>query len=289
MTLRGRVLYSLCIIAAVASPVAAQPPADPPAAANTAAEAATVQDDDPDRDPNASQPDFYVATLNTNLRLPRKAWNFRLTHRFTTPLGQGDFGDLAGRLFGLDGGALIGLDLKYGLFPGFDIGVYRTSGDRTIQFQGRYNVLRDSTRPIGLSVVANVDGTDNFTDEYSPGLALVFSRELGDRGAIYFQPSYIGNTNLINDVGDDYTVLAGLGVRLRFGRQSYLFVEGSPRVAGFSPGVDLVSFGFEQRYGGHVFQLNFSNGFGTTLAQVARGGTGSDNWYLGFNLARKFF
>ena len=51
----------------------------------------------------------------------------------------------------------------------------------------------------------------------------------------------------------------------------------------------MVSFGFEQRYGGHVFQLNVSNGFGTTLAQVARGGTGSDNWYLGFNLARKFY
>ena len=43
----------------------------------------------------------------------------------------------------------------------------------------------------------------------------------------------------------------------------------------------MVSFGFEQRYGGHVFQLNVSNDFGTTLAQVARGGTGSDNWYSG--------
>ena len=278
-------LLALFMVAAVAGPVAAQPPADPPPAADTAA----AQDDDPDRDPNDSQPDFYVATLNTNLRLPKGKMNFRLTHRFTTPLGQGDFGDLAGRLFGLDGGALVGLDLRYGLAPGFDVGIYRTSFDRTIQFQGRYNLIRDGNGPIGFSVVANVDGTDNFTDEYSPGLALVLSRELGDRGAIYFQPSYVGNTNLINAVDDDYTVMAGAGARLRFGRQSYVFVEGSPRVAGFDPGVHMVSFGLEQRYGGHVFQLNFSNGFGTTLAQVARGGTGSDNWYLGFNLARKFF
>ena len=250
---------------------------------------AFAQDDDPDRDPNDAQPDFYVATLNTNLRLPKGKFNFRLTHRFTTPLGQGDFGDLAGRLFGLDGGALVGLDLKYGLLPGFDIGIYRTSFDRTIQFQGRYNVLRDGSGPIGLSVVANVDGTDNFTDEYSPGLAVVLSRELGSRGAIYFQPSYVGNSNLINDVEDDYTVMAGVGARLRLGRNSYVFAEGSPRISGFDPGVNMVSFGFEQRYGGHVFQLNVSNSFNTTLAQVARGGTGSDNWYLGFNLARKFF
>lgn len=282
-------VLTLLMMAALVTPAAAQAPADP-APENSAAAATDAQDDDPDRDPNDSQPDFYVATLNTNLRLPKGAFNFRLTHRFTTPLGEGDAGDLAGRLFGLDGGALVGLDLKYGLLPGFDIGIYRTSFDRTIQLQGRYNVIRDGSGPLGLSVVANVDGTDNFTDEYSPGVAVVVSRELGDRGAIYFQPSYVGNSNLIdNDDDDDYTVMAGLGARLRVGRNFYLFVEGSPRVAGFDPGADLVSFGFEQRYGGHVFQLNFSNGFGTTLAQVARSGAGSDNWYLGFNLARKFF
>jgi hypothetical protein len=285
MTRQFRLLLALTIVAAMALPAAAQNESAPPATAAPPA----VQDDDPDRDPNASQPDFYVATLNTSLRLPKGKWNFRLTHRFTTPLGQGDFGDLAGRLFGLDGGALVGLDLKYGLLPGFDIGIYRTSFDRTIQFQGRYNLIRDGSGPIGLSVVANVDGTDNFSDEFSPGIAIVLSRELGDRGAIYLQPSYVGNSNLINEVDDDYTVMAGIGARLRLGRNSYVFVEGSPRVSGFDSGVNQVGFGFEQRYGGHVFQLNVSNGFGTTLAQVARGGTGSDNWYLGFNLARKFF
>jgi hypothetical protein len=246
---------------------------------------AAAQDDDPDRDPNASQPDFYVATLHTNLRMPKGKFNFRLTHRFTTPLGQGDFGDLAERLFGLDGGAIIGLDLKYGLLPGGAIGVYRTS-DRTIQFTGQYNVLRDSTSPIGVGVVLSAEGLDNFTEEYSGGLAVVLSRELGDRGAIYVQPSYVSNTNF-GIVGDDYSLMAGLGARLRFAGNSYVFVEGSPRLSGFDPGDTLISFGFEQRYGGHVFQLNFSNGVGTTLAQVARGG--SNNWHLGFNLARKFF
>jgi hypothetical protein len=83
--------------------------------------------------------------------------------------------------------------------------------------------------------------------------------------------------------------MAGVGARLRFTRNGYLFVEGSPRVAGYDPGVTMVSFGFEQRYGGHVFQLNVSNGFATTLGQVARGGVPGDNWYLGFNLTRKFF
>jgi hypothetical protein len=249
---------------------------------------AFAQDDDPDRDPNDSQPDFYVATLNTNLRLPKGKMAFRLTHRFLRTLGDGDFGDLAERFFGLDSGAQIGLDLKYAPFRGGQVGIYRTS-DRTIQLQGQYNLIKDGNGPIGVSAVVNVDGTDNFSDEFSPGAAIVLSRELGDRGAIYLQPSFVGNTNLISDLGDDYTVMAGVGARLRVGRNMYLFAEGSPRVAGYKQGVTLVSVGFEQRYGGHVFQLNFSNGFGTTLAQVARGGTAKDDWYLGFNLARKFF
>src|SRR5690349_7416224 len=188
-------------------------------AATLFAAPAFAQDDDPDRDPNDSQPDFYVATLNTNLRLPKGKMAFRLTHRFLRTLGDGDFGDLASRFFGLDSGAQIGLDLKYAPFSGADIGIYRTS-DRTIQLQGRYNVVKDGNGPIGVGVVVNVDGTDNFRDEFSPGAAIVLSRELGDRGAIYLQPSFVGNTNLVSDDGDDYTAMAGVGARLRVRRNT---------------------------------------------------------------------
>jgi hypothetical protein len=64
----------------------------------------------------------------------------------------------------------------------------------------------------------------------------------------------------------------------------------TPRFSGFRPGVDQGSFGLEMRAGGHTFQINFSNGFGTTLGQIAsRGGVTSDSWYIGFNISRKFF
>jgi hypothetical protein len=49
------------------------------------------------------------------------------------------------------------------------------------------------------------------------------------------------------------------------------------------------SFAIEKRAGGHSFQLNVSNSFGTTMAQIARGGFDNDDWYLGFNISRKFF
>ena len=277
-------VLSLVIVASLAQSAAAQTSAN--SASTTAATAA--QADDPDRDPNDSQPDFYLATINTNLRLPNHKMAFRLTHRFLRTMGDGDVGDLFGRFFGLDSGAQIGLELKYAPFRGAQVGIYRTS-DRTIQLQGQYNIIKDGDGPIGMSAVVNVDGTDNFSDEFSPGVALVFSRELGDRGALYLQPSFVGNTRLIDVEGDDNTGMIGLGMRIRAARNTFLFVEGSPRFAGYDQGVTLISFGLEQRAGGHVFQLNFSNGFGTTLAQVARGGSRRDDWYLGFNLSRKFY
>src|SRR5688500_1849708 len=197
---------ALAIALAIAGPVAAQTTANTESAATTT----TAQDDDPDRDPNDAQPDFYVATLNSNLRLPKGKLAFRLTHRFLRTMGDGDFGDLAERFFGLDSGAQIGIDLKYAPFRGGQVGIYRTS-DRTIQLQGQYNVIKDGNGPLGVSVVANVDGTDNFSDQFSPGAAIVLSRELGDRGAIYLQPSLVGNSNLVSDEGDDYTAMAGIG------------------------------------------------------------------------------
>jgi hypothetical protein len=38
-----------------------------------------------------------------------------------------------------------------------------------------------------------------------------------------------------------------------------------------------------------MFQLNVSNSFGSTLRQVALGGPGNGDWFLGFNLSRRFF
>ena len=62
-----------------------------------------------------AEPDFTLIGLPTSLRLPTFGSSFRVTHRFTRPLGQGDFGDLASDFFGIDSGAQIGLEYRFGL------------------------------------------------------------------------------------------------------------------------------------------------------------------------------
>ena len=246
--------------------------------------------DDPDRDMNFSQPDFTVVTLPTTLRVPRFRSAFRVTHRFGRPLGAGDFGDLLDDAFGLDSGAQIGLEYRFGLMRGLQVGVHRVS-NRALEFFSQYSLLQQREgSPVDIGVIGTIEGVDNFRDSYSPSVGAVISRELGNAGAVYIEPIWVNNTNPLPTelVDDNDTFIVGLGARIRIRPTVYLVGEVVPRV-GYDPGVMHGTFGIEKRAGGHTFQLNFSNGFGTTMAQIARGGTSSDDWYLGFNISRKFF
>jgi Membrane bound beta barrel domain (DUF5777) len=259
---------------------------------------ALAQEDDPDRDLQLSQPDFTIVNLPTTLRVPRHKGVFRLTHRFARPLGEGDFGDLLSDFFGLDNGAQIGLEYRFGIMRGTQIGIYRTS-NRTIQFFAQHSTFQQGDNGLfDLDIVATIEGTENFgastpdgsSTSYSPALGVVLSREMGSYGALYFDPIWVNNSNeLPSELSDDNdTFLLGLGARIRIRPTVYLVGEIIPRI-GHDPGVTHGTFGIEKRAGGHVFQFNFSNSIGTTMAQLARGGVDNDDWYIGFNISRKFF
>ena len=294
-----RSILTLALLATAApSARAASAPTDPPKKPDTTATApaepdtattAEVQDDDPDMDVNLAQPDFTLVGLPTSLRLPAMKSAFRITHRFGRPLGQGSLSDLLQDGFGLDSGANIGFEYRFGILKATQVVFHRTN-NRTIEFMLQREVKAQSESfPLGISAFASAEGTNNFRDSYSPALGLILSREIGDRAAIYAEPMWVNNTNpLPKDVVDDNNaIMVGLGARVRLTRGVYGVAELSPRVNGYDPGKTQVGFGLEKRAGGHSFQLNVGNGFGTTFAQMARGGT--DDWYLGFNISRKFY
>jgi hypothetical protein len=257
-----------------------------PAAARTAVQDQPAEVND--RAVNPSQPDFTIIGLPTTLKVPRFGSSFRVTHRFTRSLGEGDFGDLARDFFGFDAGAQIGLEYRFGIMAGTQIGIHRTS-DRTIEFFAQQHLIGQGGSPVGIDIIATAEGTNNFRDSYSPAIGAVISRNLGRRGAVYAHPIWINNTNALAANGsDNNTFIVGLGARLRVRPTVYLVGEAIPRT-GYTPDSIYASFGVEKRAGGHSFQLNISNGFGTTLAQLARGGQGRDTWFIGFNISRKFF
>jgi len=249
-----------------------------------------AQDDD--RALKPAEPDFTLISLPTSLRLPVFGSQFRVTHRFVRPLKCDNCEDnWLEDFFGLDNGALIGIEYRIGIVKNGQFVAYRARENKTIQFTGNYAFTHQgSGMPLEIAGLAAVEGTDNFRDQYSGTVGVILTRLFGERGAIHIEPLYVGNTNLNEPNNpDDSTFFIGLGARFAVRPTLYATVEYTPRVSGYKPGVDMVAFAIEKRVGGHMFQLNFSNSLATTPGGIARGGFTNDEWYMGFNITRKFF
>jgi len=260
-----------------------------PAAAAAQAVAAA---DDPDRDLQVvvGEPDFTLGVLPTTLRLPKGKAAFRITHRFTYKINDGSFGQFLENGLGFDSSATSGFELRFGLAAGTQLVVHRT-GSRNIQFLAQRQIVaqRDG-RGLSFDILGAVEGQNNFREEYSFVAGGVLSHRMGDRGAIYLEPIFVANATPEFPGSDENTLVLGVGTRIRlFNSRAYLVAEVAPRVSGYDAGTSLMTFGIEKRAGGHMFQLNVSNAFGTTLTQVGHGGPAVKHWHLGFNLTRKFY
>jgi hypothetical protein len=260
--------------------------------------------------PPASAPterEQNLINLPTTQPLRRHGSYFRLTHRFARDLRRGSFGQLAEDLFSLDNGAIIGLEYRFAPSSKLQTGIHRSMLFRTLQMSGRYDVWRQGggVLPVSLSVVASIEGTNHMRDDHAPGLGLALSYGLGDRVMLYATPVHVWNTSVEGATGieghdhelpatsegpavehSDDNLFVGLGGRLRLRPTVYVAGEYSPR-GGHHPGRGAWGVAIEKHTGGHTFQLNFTNTFGTTYGQTARGGD-LHNVYLGFNLVRRF-
>lgn len=290
--MRNRVPAGFALLAFIlTAPVSAQAQAsaEPPQAT---ADDGVVAQIDPDLSIDLVETDFALAALPTTLRMPAGKFAFRLTHRFSRPVAEGDAGDFFADFFGFDSSAKIGLEFRYGIRPGTQMTVYRTN-DRVIQLLGQHQVLRqEDGHAVTAHALVAVEGADNFSEDFGTTLGAVIARRLGEQAKVYAHPMVVLNSNpSIADAGaDDYTVVLGLGTRVRLGQSfTYVVIEAAPRLAGYDPGSTHVSVAVEKQYGGHVFQLNVSSNLGTSMRQLARGGPAGDDWFIGFNLVRRFF
>ena len=282
------ILFALVILMFASALVAQTPPADPlPAPPARPAEA-----------------DLTVINLPTTLSISRHRSAFRMTHRLARDLRRGDFGDLAADLFGLDNGAIIGLEYRFAIADTLQAGIHRSILSKTIQTFARWDAWKQADRmPLSLSIVASIEGLRNLRENYQPAVAATISHVRGDRLALYATPAYVGHTRAAEFIeGHDHdhdipgadehshhrdTFFVGLGTRARISSAAYLVAEYAPRLAGHNPGRGAWGVGIERRTRGHVLQLNAGNSFATTFGQLARGGSRNEV-YLGFNISRKF-
>ena len=274
----------------VTTPCLAQPPDQPPPAAPLA----------------SPEIDLNLVNVPTTFSLRRHQSYFRLTHRFARDLRRGDFGQLAEDLFSLDNGAVIGLEYRFGITRDLQAGVHRSLLSKTIQMFGKYDAWKQGAGlPVSVSLMASVEGLNNMQENLQPAAVATVSRALHNRLVLYATPGFVGNTRAADfltghdhDHGlpevdehaeHEHTVFVGLGGRARLRPSVFVSGEFTPRLAGHDPGRGTWGVAIEKqtRGGGHTMQLNFTNSFGTTFGQIARGGSEQDV-YLGFNITRKF-
>jgi len=252
------------------------------------------------------QIDLNLINLPTTMSIARHHSYFRLTHRFAADLRRGSFGEQAADLFSIDRGAIMGLEYRFGITSTIQAGVHRSMLSKTIQTFGRWDALRQAgPMPVGISLTLSVEGLNNMREKYQQGVAVTASRTFGDRLALYATPAFVAGTHAVDFIpgheGHDHdlgleedehanhqdTWFAGFGGRLRFSGTGYITGEYTPRLHGYDPNSAEWGVAVEKRTGGHTLQLNFTNSFGTTLGQLARGGSPHDV-YLGFNITRRF-
>jgi hypothetical protein len=280
---------ALFLVLAAAQPSRAQQPPDPASP--------------PPRPPEI---ELNLINLPTTLSIRRHRSYFRLTHRFARDLRRGSFGQLAEDLFSLDNGAVLGLEYRFGITDRIHAGAHRSALSKTIEVFGKYDGWRQGGRmPVSISLIASVEGLNNLQDNHQPAIVGSFSRAVDSWLMLYATPGFVWNTRaadflvghdhgLPGEAADEHaehedTLFLGLGTRVRLRPSVFVTGEYTPRLAGHDPGRGVWGVSIEKmtRNGGHTLQLNFTNSFGTTFGQLARGGSDHDV-YLGFNITRKF-
>jgi Membrane bound beta barrel domain (DUF5777) len=293
----SRLISFVVMLVCLSSHAAAQTPAETPPPTPPASK------------PLPAEPEQNLVNLSTTQPLKRHGSYFRITHRFARDLRRGSFEDLAESLFSLDDGAIIGLEYRFAPTSRLQAGIHRSMFAKTIWVFSRYDGWRQGESfPVSLSFAASVEGTNNLSDNHAPGIGAVVSRAFGNVVSVYASPTFVWSSRLDTDITGhegheehdvdmpaaadlgaegQNTFFVGLGARVRFRPTAYVSFEIAPRLAGYDPLGSSWGVAIEKHTWGHMFQLNFTNNFGTTYGQIARGGSEHDV-YLGFNITRTF-
>jgi len=228
----------------------------------------------------------------------KKHLDFMIQHRFGA-LNSGSY-----NFWGLDV-ATMRLGLDYGLTDNFNIGIGRSSFQKTFDGYAKYRLLRQtkeneipvtvvlfaSTAIKSLKPAPNIKDNYQFTDRLVNTMQVLIARKFGDKLSLQLTPTYI-RYNLVADNNYKHEHFAmGVGGRIRLSRSVSLNAEWFPQLDKDKGATNVLSLGFDIETGGHVFQLGFTNsqsmiekGFITqTTGKWSKGDV-----YYGFNISRTF-
>lgn len=252
--------------------------------------------------------EYTIASFKTNRVI--NLHSLENTHRGILDIKIGHrFGLITGGLdnfFGLDN-AVTRIGADYGLMENLQIGLGRSTFQKTVDGYFKYRILRQSTgaveMPLTLTAVAAAavrTDTWSINDQEVPNKyrwfytwQLIAGRKFSDFFTLQLSPGLV-HRNLVETADLSNTVInVGIGGRFRLSRRVTLNTEW---IYVLPDQIDdrfrnSLSVGLDIETGGHVFQLHFTNSLSMTEHAFITGSTGdwsSGDIHFGFNISRVF-
>lgn len=239
-----------------------------------------------------------IVNFETTKMVPKRRMYFVVSHRFgTIKSGIKEF-------FGLDQ-AVTRLNFVYGITDGVNLGLSRSSFEKTYESSLKFRLLRQSEKGSPFTIVSfntillngaldnnNLPGLE-FEHRLSYATQVLISRKMSKKLSLEVVPTFF-HDNLVNMVEQDNSQYAvGFGGRYKLSNRLSLNADYGVhfnRVSN-SPFKNPLSVGIDIETGGHVFQLHFTNAQPMNINSFlnqATGDWGKADIYFGFNLLRIF-
>lgn len=252
----GRVLYVLCVLLVLSTPLAAQ------------------------------EPGTRLVNVATPYPVEARTLEVIFLHRFHLPVQDGSSHDL----WGLDSGADVGLGIAVGITPRLDAALLRSSFQEDFELAGKLLVLEQSQRiPATVTLRAGVDRLERegIEDPTRPFAQLLLARRFGKGFNLLLAPSWVRDTPRLRNA---FNVPVGLTFAIP--GDQLVEVEVIPENQDLDESVTAWHVALSKQVGGHIFKIVAGNSRAFTVNQYLGGdsaaGFEAGDVRLGFNLVRIF-
>ena len=240
-------------------------------------------------------------------QMKKKQLDFRISHRF------GEINSGSYNLYGLDNG-LIHFSLEYGLTDWLEVGLGRSTYQKTFDGFAKISLLRQSSgvrnMPVHLSYLFSTEYISLNTDTLMKNAysrmsyihQILIARKFSERLSMQITPTVIHRNLVPTELDKNDLFALGLGGRYKLSKRIALNIEYyyvyRPNENAISKSVPTptkyynpLSVGIDIETGGHVFQIMLTNS--QAMREGGFIGKTTETWsnmglHLGFNISRVF-
>lgn len=192
-------------------------------------------------------------------------------------------------LWGIDGGADVGIGVAYGVRSRFDLEVFRTSFLETFELAAKaslWDQQEGAWASVGLRAGTDlVRGTS--VDRERPFAQVLLARHFGHGVTLLVSPSYVTDTPRLSNAFN-----VPVGLTLPFFAGSLVKIEVVPENRDLESSVMGWRVAFSKATAGHFLELTLGNSRATTVDQILggdfAGGFARDDVRVGVNVVRYF-